>query len=189
MGLLDSLEALVSELSALGSPLISYLRPGLGTDEIHRETEQRDAVVHSDVVTLFGWHDGFDIERVNADEVQPALLPGFEFLPLNRALDHFELSRSLAGDLAATSAIAQSEVWAATWFPIVGMDGRSVYVSADRAGYGSVWFDPVQDNKYRIFDTLAAALEDVRSKLRAGTLSVTDRGVINGDWVAEAGRT
>jgi hypothetical protein len=69
----------------------------------------------------------------------------------------------------------------------VSLDGRSIYVNADSADYGSVWFDPLQDEKYRLFDSLSDALEDVRAKLQAGTLAVTDGGLITGAWMPEAG--
>lgn len=188
MGLIDSLDAVVGELSDRGSPLCAYLQPGLSPQEIHREAEQRDAVLHPDVVTLFGWHDGFDVARWNDDEVNLALLPGFEFRPLNDALDQFELSRSIGGDLAQKwGGLDQDDVWAATWCPIASLDGRSIYISADAADYGSVWFDPVQDEKRRLFASLSDAVEDVRSKLEAGTLTVTDAGLITGDWVPQAG--
>ena len=188
MGLLESLDALVGDLSDRGSPLRSYLQPGLSGHEIQREAEQRDAVLHPDVVTLFGWHDGFDVARWNDDEVNLALLPGFEFRPLNDALDQFELSRSIGGDLSAKwGGLKQDQVWAATWCPIVSLDGRSIYVSADTADYGSVWFDPLQDEKRRLFNTLSDALEDIRTKLHAGTLAVTDGGLITGPWIPEAG--
>ena len=188
MGLIESLDALVSDLSDRGSALRSYLQPGLNRHEIQREAEQRDAVLHPDVETLFGWHDGFDVARWNDDEVNLALLPGFEFRPLSDALDQFELSRSIGGDLSAKwGGLEQDQVWAATWCPIVSLDGRSIYVSADATDYGSVWFDPLQDEKRRLFNSLSDAVEDIRAKLQAGTLTVTDGGLISGSWIPEVG--
>jgi hypothetical protein len=188
MGLIESLDALVSDLSDRGSPLRSYLQPGLSRHEIQREAEQRDAVLHPDVVTLFGWHDGFDVARWNDDEVNLELLPGFEFRPLNDALDQFELSRSIGGDLSQKwGGLDQDDVWAATWCPIVALDGRSIYISAGAADYGSVWFDPLQGEKVRLFASLNDAVDDVRSKLQAGTLTVTGGGLITGNWIAAAG--
>lgn len=188
MGLIESLDALVGDLSDRGSPLRSYLKPGLGRQETQREAEQRDAVLHPDVETLFGWHDGFDVARWNDDEVNLALLPGFEFRPLYDALNQFELSRSIGGDLSAKwGGLEQDQVWAVTWCPIVSVDGRSIYVSAGAADYGSVWFDPLQDEKLRLFASLSDAVEDVRAKLQAGTLNVTDGGLITGGWIPEAG--
>ena len=188
MALVESLDALVGELADRGSPLRSYLQPGLSAAQIKREAEQRDASLHPDVATLFGWHDGFEAERWRADEVNIQLLPGFEFRPLSDALDQFELSRSTAGDLSAKwGGLKQDEVWAATWFPVVSLDGRSIFVSADPGDYGSVWYDPLQDEKHRIFDSLTDAVDSVRAKLRDGSLTVTDGGFIGGAWVADVG--
>ena len=188
MGLVESLDALVSELADRGSLVRSYLQPGLSPAQIKREAEQRDALLHPDVTTLFAWHDGFDIERWRGDAVNLELLPGFEFRPLSDALDQFELSRSIAGDLSAKwGGLKEDQVWAATWFPVVSLDGRSIFVKADAGDEGSVWYDPLEDEKHRIFDSLTDAVDSVRAKLRDGSLTVIDGGFISGTWVAGVG--
>lgn len=188
MALTDSLDALVSDLADRGSRVRDYLQPGLSAHEINHEAEQRDATLHPDVVSLFSWHDGFDVERWPGDALDLALLPGFEFRSLTDALDQFELNRALAGDQSQLwGGLKQDEVWAPTWFPIAALDGRTIFISADAADYGSVWYDAVQVEKVRIFDSLSDALASVRAKLLDGSLSVADGGKITGEWIPGVG--
>ena len=51
------LDALVAELTRRGSPIATFLEPGLPKKEIRSRLAAAGAHAHPDVVSLYGWHN------------------------------------------------------------------------------------------------------------------------------------
>jgi hypothetical protein len=184
-----ALDALLDELTRRGSPLATYLRPGLPRDEIAARMSAVGAVPHPDVISLFAWHDGFDRFQVPvSSEGLVSLVPShMEFNPLNELLDTFSSWRKFAlsegqvkyrGPLGSWIYLDPDELWPPTWFPIFEGGGSEVIFISNEAGDpGSVWRHPVQDQPLRLYDSLATAADDVRGALVEGRLLLDSLGV------------
>lgn len=177
----DSLDALVAELRRLGSDIGAYLQPGLPPEAIQGAVSAAGARPHEDVVTLFAWRNGTDIERLAADgKIDLSLTPSRrDFYPLDRTIDEFRLridsarraaARPMRGSDGEFHAQDPDTIWSPAWFPILfGEGSESIYIRSDGEP-GSVWFDAVHDPPRRLFDSLADAVDALRSGLANGRI-------------------
>lgn len=145
-------------------------------------------MAHSDAVSLYAWHDGFDRFSVPVGpHGMPSLFPSHrEFNPLEEILTVFVDWRDRA-DAEATISVRQpggswghldpDAVWSRLWFPVFeGGGSEVVFISNDDADPGSVWLHPVQEAPWRLYDTLGEAANAIRQALIDGSLEIDSVG-------------
>lgn len=193
------LDALVAELTRKGSPLATFLQPSLPEKEVRSRLSSAGAHAHSDVISLYGWHNGFDRFQVPiSSQGMVSLVPAHpEFNSLDETLELFvslvkmakeqaEIPQRLAGGSWGTT--DPDEIWPRTWFPIFqGGGSEVVFVNNQKEDDGSVWVHPIQDSPRRLFDSLADAAGAVRQALADGRLLLDEKGVFTRASTKEAG--
>jgi cell wall assembly regulator SMI1 len=194
-----ALDALLAELTSRGSPLAKYLEPGLAADHVDARLRELGSRPHSDVIDLYGWHNGFDRFRVpTSSNGLVSLVPSHqEFNPLEEAAKLYVQWREIAERLAATPirdidgawrTIDPEETWSRSWFPIFqGGGSEAIFINNGDHDAGSVWLHPVQDAPRRLFDTLADAIDGVRQALVDGRLRLDGHGVFTLESSIESG--
>ncbi len=184
-----ALDALVAELTGRGSPLATFLEPGLPEKEVRSRLSAVGAQAHSDVVSLYGWHNGFDRFRVpTSSQGMVSLVPShLEFNHLGEAVELFARLVKMANQEAeiphrladgSWGSIDPDQIWSKAWFPIFqGGGSEVVFVSGEKGEDGSIWVHPIQDSPRRLFDSLADAADAVRHALIDGRLLLDEKGV------------
>jgi hypothetical protein len=183
-----ALEALLAELTRNGSPLATYLQPGLSEAEIRSRMAAVEARPHADVIALYRWHNGFDRFRVPTSTNGMLSLVPYppEFNPLDEPLEVFAQLRHFAETEAAIphrhqgswKSLDPDHIWSRAWFPIFQGGGSEViFITSEQSDAGSVWLHPVQDAPRRLFDTLADAMDAVRMALVDGRLALDSKGI------------
>lgn len=195
----SALEALVAELTRGGSPIATFLEPGLSEKEVRSRLAAAGAHAHPDVVSLYGWHNGFDRFRVpTTSQGMVSLVPSHpEFNPLDETLELFsglvktanqevEVPHRLPDGSWVT--VDPNQIWSQAWFPIFqGGGSEVVFINGQREDDGSVWVHPIQDSPRRLFDSLTAAADAVRQALADGRLLLDEKGVFTRASVKSAG--
>lgn len=164
MTLVSTLERLVPALVAEGSRVADYLRSGLSADEVRASISAAGVEAHDDVVALFSWHDGLDMDRLRevATHGVPPLMTYFEFVPLGERLD--ELNSEWYPEV-----VAEYGWLGKNWFPVMGgAGGDQIYVSNDADDPGSVWYVTWEDQPIRKYDSLEEMFADALGEMERG---------------------
>ncbi len=154
-----AMEALVSTLEQHGSPVRDWLRAGRPIESL--QAPGLPIAVPPDVVALFSWHDGVDLER-DPDQ-RPDLFYYYEFVPFDLALDSY---------VDALEHVVPS-LWSPAWFPVLsGSAGDVIAISAHPADAGTVWWVFLDDAPKPIFPTFQDAVRAAVYAVDVGNLVV-----------------
>lgn len=116
-----ALERLEAALTETGYPIAEGLRPGLSEDAIRSRLANIDVDPPQDLITLFGWHDGYDTPANGT--YHGWLCPAFEIITLDEACArHAYHQDDLASRLRYSD--GQSE-----WFPLLRADAASCVIN------------------------------------------------------------
>ncbi len=124
---------------SLHAPLLEYLRPGLTDAEMNGLAAGAHLRLPDEARLWWGWHDGVPAEFYGI--LRQLGGPSFQFLPLQEALDLYEVQRATAR--RAVSRGDKSEWgnpdfwWDPSWLPITESPTSNVTIACDcsvRAG-------------------------------------------------------
>jgi cell wall assembly regulator SMI1 len=144
--MLDQLDRMVAAHTTVGSPLASYLRPGLHRERVVSRFAELGLSPPGELVDLYTWHDGTDQSAWGADRGEPAglfLAPFVLFPPLAEAAsDYREIMDSLRHleqeEDYRSGAARGSEFWRPEWFPILQADAWRHAVTCQGESRGSI---------------------------------------------------
>jgi hypothetical protein len=135
------LETLIEGLTALGSPIGQYLRPGRSITEVQAALGSLALVPSEELLDWFARHDGPDDEEFeNADaRASPLeLFPGVRPLTLNDGVELCGQMRASAEELGEDARM----FWRPSWFPILVGPGSTFAVGCDvqdSTGTAAIW--------------------------------------------------
>jgi len=120
--LTGALQALERAIADVCNPLARGLQPGVAPTEVRARVAERGIEPPDDLLTLFGWHDGY----VSSSDTAPAegwVGPALRIISLSEACDvHDLISTTLA------LKVELNEISSVAWFPVFDMSGWDVVV-------------------------------------------------------------
>jgi hypothetical protein len=134
--LADSLDALMAQHRRIGSPVPAYLRPGLPTDDVHKQILATVGVAPpGEVVDLFVWRDGIHDEAWERDDVATGFARLFGdafFASLANAIRHYR-ERIEGDETTARYSISGEafQTWKPSWFPVFSEGWETYGVECD----------------------------------------------------------
>jgi hypothetical protein len=84
----EALMRLESVVTALNLPVVRGLQPPLSEEEVREHLVGQDFDPPSDVITVFGWHDGY-LQPSDESAWGGWVAPGMQFLRLDQALEAY----------------------------------------------------------------------------------------------------
>ena len=157
-----SLDALVAEHRALGSPVGDFLRPGLPAADVVTQLDVLGLRAPPDVVELYGWADGTDEMAWQAHAGQAPFLRflgDLAFPPLDAAAEWCRTAREMAqtSSFDSPEGLPPESFWHPTWFPVFRLDRGEVAVACSGSEPATVheviWDRP---DERRTFPSLTA---------------------------------
>lgn len=134
--LVASLESLRQGFEDHGRAVTAHLRPGLDEAEVRRRCAWFPVPVPTEVVALYGWHDG---QAPDAERTADAFLfRDCAFISLDRAR---EVHRTMSGAYSGAASILGVSV--ATCFPVAEFEGATLVVPCDAPPGGDAQLRPV----------------------------------------------
>jgi hypothetical protein len=146
------LELFLLAHDASGSPLRRYLRPGIPESDVRARLESLGLTAPADLVELYSWHDGTDLERWLADghETYLYFIPYAWFPSLELAVtDYMGLKTTWQGTPMYMEYLRGNDpgfgYWRNDWFPILESDKSWHAMECSMAGSSRIWhvfFEP-----------------------------------------------
>ena len=168
----EALERLEEAIEALGYPLRDGLRPGLGEAEIRAQLAPLGIDPPADLITLFGWHNGY---QTPVGQPSRGLLgPNLRTISLDRACrEYVDMKISFEEMVKAGSSIGLS------WFPVLDFTGwDSIIMNCEegspRRGAVTEW-SPADDLPSDLPNTLAEPVERWAGLIESGQWTVDSR--------------
>jgi hypothetical protein len=131
----EALERLEAALAQVGHPVVRGLRPGRPAEEVQARLAEIDVDPPEDVITFFGWHDGY--ETPSGDVWQGRISPSYRPFSLDEACDEHASHQDVL-KAAAEYTGEQSQ-----WFAILEADGAWCVVnygcSSNTRGQVAAW--------------------------------------------------
>jgi hypothetical protein len=127
-----ALERLEAALIRTGYPIAEGLQPGLSEDEVRTRLAAIGVDPPDDLVTWFGWHDGY--ETPTGGSYYGWICPAFEILTLEEACERHAYHQQ---DLLLSTPYRDQQT---EWFPVLRSDAASCVInySDDVESRGSV---------------------------------------------------
>lgn len=179
-----SLDALVAEHQALGSPAGDFLRPGLPAADVVTQLDGLGLPAPPDVVELYGWADGTDEVAWQAHAGQAPFLRflgDLSFPPLNATAEWCRTAREMANAASFDSleGLPPEAFWDPTWFPVFRLDRGEIAVSCSLDQLAQVheviWDRP---DERRTFPSLTAFIVAATADLRDRFVWLSDDRVL-----------
>jgi hypothetical protein len=147
-----SLELLLLAQEAGAAPLRRYLREPLPAGEVEDRLSAIGLAAPSDLIQLYGWHDGIDQSAWEADgnELVLDFFPHATFKPLEGAVaDYLELKHAWQQTPMYESYLAGSDsgfgYWRSEWFPVFESDRWRHAMDCSEGDHPPIWhvyFEP-----------------------------------------------
>jgi cell wall assembly regulator SMI1 len=192
-GLAAALSRLESILARSRAAIVPLLHPGIDEAEVARLLAGVGLTPSAEVVTWFGWHDGAGTSGVSSVAVR--FLPGGEFYDLRHLCDEYEMTRSVASDVAAMpmSVFDVEQLWPTHWFPLLRLFGKGLLAVDLAANEGStspvhiVWHDSDLDERAD-WESVGSFVETVIDRFEEGVYTIDDDGIVRGPTIDHPSR-
>jgi hypothetical protein len=172
----EDLENLLAAHDAAGSPLRSFLRPGLRREQTAARIAGLGLAPLDELLELYEWHDGIDqiaweTHVGRADALLVAPFTGFESLDASistyrQAMASLAMLRGVEGyDRLAP----EDQLWRAEWFPVFGLGGHYHVVNCGGVDPGrvvKVWLTPAARSP--VYRDLPTLIQTIADRLREG---------------------
>lgn len=169
------LETLIETLTALGSPIGQYLRPGRSMTDVPTALGSLGLVPSEELLDWFARHDGpNDEEFENADARASPLefFPGVRPLTLDEAVELCGQMRASAEELGEDARM----FWRPSWFPILVGSGSTFAVDCevqDSTATAAIWRSvshPGPSQTGVVAASLANLVDKWVAEIRAGSV-------------------
>jgi cell wall assembly regulator SMI1 len=164
---------LTARLRKLERPCVAMLKPGVSPFDVE-DAVAVAGTAPEDLISMYGRHDGVDLP-VGRTLGDGHLIPGYYWMPLAEAVEHYRSFDSLA------------EIWPRCWFPIL-TDGGGGYLAVvcdpDHADWGAVVeYLPGEPEHDLVYDSVSMMLATAIRCFEAGAWRVRN-GFLDEDFEA-----
>ena len=129
-----------------------------------------------DIVDLYGWHDGTDLERAAGRGNEAwELAPSIYFPPLARVLTSYRDLSELSLRVTPVGGVSR-DYWRDDWLPVFQCGAEQFVVSSGATDRGAVWFLTWEQPALMAYDSLADMADRLAVWLESGVFSVDAAG-------------
>lgn len=175
----ESLHRLETVLRAVGAPVVEYLAPGLTAATIQADLAEVGMVPSADILALYGWHDGIDVDRARGKpNVVAEVAPAIFLQSLAEAMSDRARAIEMADDLARQVDTDAEAFWRRDWLPILKAHHSELFALS--ASTNEVWSTEWVDGPRLLYPNLTVLVERLIARWESGIY-----GVLSGDGLSE----
>lgn len=170
-----ALARLSAALASMRHPVLPYLSPGIGRDEINHIIEDLPVTLSEETYDLYAWHNGVP-DDADLPIVDCSLAPSFSLMSFERSTMYHRYNR-------------EQRIWEYDleyrpgWFPILeSVDSTFLYVetSDSRVDVLPIVIHHVEDDTELIYHSIAALADTTAECFETGAYWLNTRGRVTG---------